>query len=69
MACVAPEHKHDVLRIGEHTAGAPQIVRHRDPRPRKTLRRNVSERIGLDLGQPLSQRPQPRKAGEAPEIG
>ena len=53
MACVAPEQQDDVLRIGQDTAGAPQIVRDRDARRKQPLGCDVAERIGFELGQPL----------------
>ena len=60
--------EHDVLRVGLHAAGAPQIVCDRGARGRKPLRVNVTERVPTDLGQPLPQRPQPRVAGEAADL-
>ena len=60
--------EHDVLRIGLHAAGAPEIVGDGGARHGQTLRFDVSERLRTDLGEAGSQRAQPRGAGKAAEI-
>ena len=57
-----------MLRVGLHAAGAPQIVRDGDARSGQPLRLDVAERVRVDLGQALPQRPQPRVRGKAAEI-
>ncbi len=43
----------DVSRIGQDASGAAQIVRDRDARRKQPLGCDVSECVGLDVGQPL----------------
>ena len=55
--------EHDVLRIGEHAAGASKIVGHRVAGGGQTLRFDVAERLRTDLGEALRSAPQPGGAG------
>src|SRR5689334_8032871 len=62
----------DVLRVGQYTAGASQVVRYGSAGYGQTLRFDIAERFGFEARQPVAQRPQPRmprKTGQVRRSG